>query len=300
MGVERKKTIIMTTSIVALIVSTGFVSENAFAEKKGPHTNLEALGTLQLAAHDFFNVDRSSKTDFENGKLDLSTLLFDPKGGQCNFIKSLNNQDGCVLYDDKTISNGGELRNRESILIFSISSPLGETYLDLREKLGEQGAYEKTIEIFHEKVRRSFVETFKQPFPEPQDGQVTQTHNLALRSVHDFLPGEVKFNGEYVNVFTLTGHGDKFSRSEMRQPSSPLDGEFDQEFLGIDVCVNPPECTFIIQVDLLEADMSFANDFDTEFDFQHFMEETSDGRYDANEDVTKLIIELFAHGTYLD
>jgi len=299
MGVERN-TVVVTTLIVAMIVCITTSSDYVYADKKGPHTNLEDLGTLQLAAHDFFNVDRTLEIDFENGKLDLSTVLFDPKGGQCDFNKSLNELDGCALYGDEAISNGGELRNRESILIFSISSPLGETYLHLRENFGAEVAYEKTLEIFHTKVRKAFVETFKQPFPQPQEGEVTQTHNLALRTGHDFLPGQVKFNGEYVNVFTLTGHGDKFSKSEMRQPSSPLDGEFDEEFLGIDVCVNPPGCSFIIQVNLLEADVGFAEQFDTQFSFEHFMEETSDGRYDANEDVTKLIIELFPRGTYLD
>lgn len=297
-----KKLIVITTLIAIMILSITTASGYAHADKNGPHTNLEALGTLQLAAHDFFHVDRTLKIDSENGKLDLSTLLFDPKQGQCNFLKSFNNQDGCALYDDETISKGGEPRNRESILIFSVSSPLGETYLDLRENYGEQAAYEKTLEIFHTKVRKAFVETFKQPFPQPQEGEVNQTHNLALRSGHDFLPGKVKFDGKYVNVFTLTGQGGKFSKSEMRQPSSPLDGEFDEEFSGIDVCViplPPDDCAFAIQVNLLEADISFAEQFETKFSFEHFMEETSDGRYDANEDVTKLIIELFARGTYL-
>ena len=117
---------------------------------------------------------------------------------------------------------------------------------------------------------------------------------MALRSGHDFLPGKVIFNGELVNVFTLTG--EKFNQSERKQLSSPLDGQFDEEFLGIDICIAPGFC---INVDLLEADRSFGDQFDTTFSFAHFMEETSDGRYDKQEDVTKLLIELFARGINL-
>ena len=53
---------------------------------------------LQLAAHDFFNVNRELEIDFENVKLDLGTLLD---------------------HGDENIPFGGEFRN------ISIFIPLG-------------------------------------------------------------------------------------------------------------------------------------------------------------------------------
>lgn len=300
--IRRFKNLFLVLFIVSMSTSSFGLSDFAVADKDehGKTTSVESLGILQLAAHDFFNVNRCrdhegmiipgcTVIDNENGKLDLSTLLVN-KTSECNF-------DDCEPLSDEDIALGGEFRNRESILIFTVSSELGETYLDLREKFGEEQAYDKTLEIYHKKIKLAFLETFNQPFPKPQSGDVSPIHNLALRSGHDFLPGFVKYNGEYVNVFTLTGHGDKFSQSERKQMASPLDGEFDDVFTGIDVCVVP---TFCIKVDLLEADRSFGDQFGMGADrFDQFMEQTSDGRYDKEEEVTQLIIELFARGINL-
>ena len=292
MGIWEYKNFLIISLGVGLL-SSGFigVSQFVFADNENKNgkwmeTTLEDLGILQIAAHDFFNVDRCDginaecAVDFENGKLDLSTLLFDPTTGEPR------------LDDD--IRKGGELRNRVSILIFTMSSELGEKYLELRDKFGEELAYEKILHIYHNKVKQAFQTTFDQPFPKPQSGEVDANHNLALRSGHDYLPGNVIFDGELVNVFMLTG--EKFNQPERKQSSSKLDGVFDEEFLGIDICIAPGFC---INVDLLEADRSFGDQFDTEFSFDHFMVETSDGRYDKDEDVTKLLIELFARGINL-
>ncbi len=124
-----------------LILSSGFigVSEEVFADNKGKKntTDIIHLGYLQLAAHDFFNVDRGdrvtedSATEHENGKLDLSTVLFLPKAGECDFEKSLSQKDGCALYNDADIANGGEIRSAENIMISTASAEVGEKYLQL-------------------------------------------------------------------------------------------------------------------------------------------------------------------------
>jgi len=169
-------------------------------------TTLEDLGILQIAAHDFFNVDRCDginaecAVDFENGKLDLSTILFDPTTHE--------------FRSDEDIALGGELRNRVSVLIFTMSSELGEKYLELRDKFGEELAYEKILHIYHNKVKQAFQTTFDQPFPKPQSGEVDANHNLALRSGHDYLPGNVIFDGELVNVFMLTGEKNSINQNE--------------------------------------------------------------------------------------
>ena len=110
----------------------------------------------------------------------------------------------------------------------------------------------------------------------------------------------VKFNGEQVPVFDrILFDGAKFSKSELKQRSLPLDGQFDDFWNGCVGLDTPPSCT-IGTVPLLFLDQTFGFIFtDNEFTFDEFMEQTSDGRYDSDEDVTKLLIEQFAIGMNL-
>jgi len=139
------------TIISVIFLSTGLVglSDEAFADKKGKSntTKIINLGYLQLAAHDFFDMNRGLETDNENGKLDLSTVLFNPVAGQCNFKKSLNMEEGCILYNAETIANGGEIRSVENIMISTASAEVGEIYLKFVEYYGEEKAYKKNSKI---------------------------------------------------------------------------------------------------------------------------------------------------------
>jgi len=267
------------SSLVVLGVLIAFTLEaNAVPpEEKGRTTSLEALGVLQVAAHDLYNFDRPNAIENEDGKLNLSTLLEMKTAGCIAF-------DTCMAFSDGEISDGGEARNSDSILIFTAASELGEKYLDLRAKHGEDIAYDKILEIYHKKVKIAFQQTFNQPFPALQDGDVTNNHNLALRSVHDFLPDTVKFNGDQVSVLNPILVGEKLSKSEFKQRSLPLDGQF------VDLWNGSP-------IPLLFLDQTFGFDHtDNEFTFDEFMVQTSDGRYDSGEDVTDLIIQQFAKG----
>jgi len=140
------------------------------------------LGFLQLAAHDFFNMQRCMDEnrelipgciaeDLENGKLDLSTVLFHPQAGDCNFKKSLKQKDGCTLYDDyaaigsPSISNGGELRSVENIMISTASADIGEKYLELKEEYGEKKAYKKVLKYYHKQLEIAYEESFHLKFP---------------------------------------------------------------------------------------------------------------------------------------
>ena len=179
----------IATILVASSITTGDV---AFADKddkkdkkKSKTTKAIHLGFLQLAAHDFFDVNRCLDADREiiddcfvvdneNGKLDLSTILFNPYQGACDFKESLDNDveyvdldgDGtldeviCSLYDDEpngspvpAISNGGEKRSVENIMISTAGALTGEKYLKLKEKFGEEKAYKKTLKYYHKKNR---------------------------------------------------------------------------------------------------------------------------------------------------
>jgi len=301
MGDWRK--VFAVTIISVILLSTGLVglSEEAFADKKGKTntTKIIHLGYLQLAAHDFFDMNRTTETDNENGKLDLSTVLFNPKAGQCDFEKSLEQKEGCALYDDGTITNGGEIRSVENIMISTASAEVGEKYLQFVEKHGEEQAYQKTIKFYHKQLKKAYEESFHLKFPKPQDGEVSNLHNLALRSGHDFLPAKIVFNGELTSLFVIDPLEEKLSKKEKRQPSSLVDGIFEEEFTGIDFCPVPP--FFCIQVDLLAADQSFGEQFGLGVDtFDEFMKELEDGRFDKTDQVSILLEEAFSLGINLD
>jgi len=306
MGIWRNEYVVVIISVILLSSVITGMSEDVFADKKGKKntTNIIHLGYLQLAAHDFFNVDRGdrvtedSATEHENGKLDLSTVLFLPKAGQCDFKKSLKQKDGCALYADSDIANGGEKRSFENIMISTASAEVGEKYLQFVEKHGEKKAYKEILKFYHKQVEIAFEESFNLKFPKKQKGEVTQLHNLAIRAGHDLLPAEIMFNGEMTLLFDIKPLEEKLSKKEKKQPSSPVDGTFDEEFLNINVCIRPDFC---IIVDLLAADQSFGEQFGFGADrFDEFMDQQADGKFDKKDEVTKLLIQAFARGINLD
>ncbi len=269
-------------------------------DKKHNTTKIIHLGFLQLAAHDFFNMNRVAEIDSENGKLDGSTVLFNPPGGVCDFEKSLNEEDGCAMYDD--IANGGEFRSRENIMVSTASALVGEKYLKFVDKHGEEKAYKKTLKYYHKQIKKAYEESFHLKFPKAKDGDVTNLHNLAVRAGHDFLPAEIVFNGELTSLFMIDPIGEKLSKKEKKQQSSPVDGTFDVEFTGIDFCPVPPH--FCIKVDLLAVDQSFGEQFAfgkkmNEDTFDKFMKELKDGKFDKKDKVSKLLKEAFARGINL-
>jgi hypothetical protein len=315
MGDMRK--VLSVTIISVILLSTGLVgfSEEAFADKndKTNSTKIIHLGYLQLAAHDFFDMNRTLETDNENGKLDLSTVLFNPQAGNCDFEKSLNGDDGCALYDPETIANGGEKRSVENIMISTASAEVGEKYLHYAGLIGGEKAYKNTLKFYHKQIEKAYEQSFDLKFPEPRDGQVTNLHNLAVRAGgHDFLPAEIMFNGTLTSLFMIPPLGEKLNEQEQIQPSSPVDGAFDIEFTGINFCPIPPEILppdgFCIMVDLLEADRSFGtqfglndgNDPENPLKFDEFMAEQADGKFDSSDGVSILLDEAFAFGINLD
>ena len=307
----NRKIIAVLFGLMLILVVPLTLDDSVFADKKSKKntTAIIHLGYLQLAAHDFFNVDRgdrvteASATENENGKLDLSTVLFLPNGGECDFKKSLKQKDGCALYDDSDIANGGEKRSVENIMISTASAEVGEKYLQFVEKHGEKKAYKEILKFYHEQLKKAYEESFDLKFPKPKKGEVTNLHNLAVRAGHDFLPAEIWFNGELTSLFMIHPLGEKLSEQEQIQPSSPVDGTFDEVFTEIDFC--PDELGgFCIEVDLLKADQSFGEQFafGKKMDggtFDEFMKELEDGKFDKKDKVSKLLKEAFARGINL-
>lgn len=255
---------------------TGNGSTNAQIRRTNPDSfelTLQELGVLQLAAHDLFNMNRETEVDTENGKLDLSTLLH---------------------YGEANIALGGEPRNRENIILFTVAKMYGERYVKyLDNGKTEQEAYERVLKRYHKDLELVYMKLFDESFPVPADGAVTNTENLALRTIHDFLPGTIVVDGERLLTVDHILFGRTLSQSELKQRTSPLDGQFDEEFLDVVIFI-PPD--MIMHISLLERDSSFADQFNTEHSFEHFMSELEDGSYDENDDVSHYIKELFAKG----
>jgi len=265
------------TIISVILLSSGIVTITpsfAEADNKKLRVTLEDLGVLQLVAHDLFNVNRGLEVDFENGKLDLSTL-FD--------------------HGDENIAIGGEFRNRENIMLFTVASEFGEIYLDFLDQKGinEKKARKMTVELYHQKVQQVYEQTFGEPFPSPQEGEATMTENLALRTIHDLIPGKIKKDGKMTAILDSSLIGKKLSDSELMQLSSQLDGKFDRELRHIDIVIDG---VVVLVVDLLEADISFGDQFSTDFSFEFFLDELKDGHYDSDEEVMDQIRNLIAKG----
>ncbi len=205
----------------------------------------------------------------------------------------------CILYDREHIENGGEDRNVNDIIISTISAQIGAKYLDeFNRSNNEQLAYQKTLAFYDLKVLQAYEATLDLDYSNKEQGNIDASHNLAIRALHDVLPGEIEINGVPTVIFVIDPLGDRLNESEQHQHSSPLDGMFDEEFTGIEICITPTVC---FSLDLLELDRSFGAQFATEADidadsFDEFLLELSDGVFDSNDKVTQLIVESFARG----
>ena len=282
--------VVATIMSLLVLAVAPFVVDDAFAVDYKKHVTAEDLGILQLAAHDLFNVNRCIGQpicvveDHEDGRLNLSTLFED----------TVNGGD----FDEATIAIGGEPRNRENIMLFTVASEFGEIYVDLRSKNVPEGdAKNMVVQIYHERLADTYQKTFGEEFPPRDDSSTSQTEldqqNLAFRTIHDFLPGKIKFNNKFVSTLDPSLIGETLDKKELKQKSSKLDGKFDDEFRNINICIPNGPC---IVVDLLEADRSFGDQFGTAESFDSFLEELEDGLYDEDDSVMIHIRTLIGKG----
>ena len=82
------------------------------------------------------------------------------------------------------------------------------------------------------------------------------------------------------------------SKSELKNLGPELDGQYDPQLTPLLICISP---TFLFPIDLLGRDISFGSDV-VGFDFQIFLDELKDGRYDKDDEVMKQIRNMFAKG----
>jgi len=142
---DRKICTILGVLLILVIIP---LADNGFAIDYKKHVTSEDLGILQLAAHDLFNVNRCIGQpmciveDHEDGRLNLSTLFEDTVNGD--------------NFDVATIAMGGEPRNRENIMLFTVASELGEIYVDLRSNsVPEDDAKNMVVQIYLLTLKRS-------------------------------------------------------------------------------------------------------------------------------------------------
>jgi hypothetical protein len=267
---------------------------------RGDRVSLQDLGVMQLVSHDLYNVERATDPFFPSS---------DPKNDDDERL----NLSTLFNFGDDQIANGGEPRNSENIALHTIAVGLGQFYLDLvnNQHISPEKAKELTQDKYMLMVKIAYRNVFNEDYPindtipNPHDAQPTVgnkspltdslTADLALRTVHSFLPGQIMVNGKLTPILDPSLRGKTLSHHDMMQLSKPLDGTFDPAFLHIEIFLPPPHPSpnaFVIN--LLERDSSFAKEFDTRFlppvdntpvSFEDMLAELRDGHYDKTDNL---------------
>ena len=284
---KRNIGIVLATAMLGLMLTAQIGANTAWAtspaesvKTSGKRITLADLGLLQVAAHDLYNVNRTSGQDIEDERLNLSTLF---------------------SYGEENIANGGEKRNSENIVTHTVAVNIANYYFSQVAKTGnELQARETTVNHYLDMLAGAYERTFGEEFPQPLTGDDEEEEgnrlngDLALRTLHAFLPSQIVVNGKTVAILDPTIVDVHMSSKELRQLSRPLDDSFDPAFLhmqvGVDQNGNP------IFISLLERDQSFGTEFNTDYTFNELLAELSDGKYSKNDIVMKLIRSEFAEG----
>lgn len=255
------------------VLSIGLFALSAGTASAAPlRVTLEDLGILQLVAHDQFRVDRITLQNLENGKLDLSTI-FD--------------------HGAANIAKGGEVRNSENIMVFTVAKRFADEYQKYRSQgMTDRQARSLVLGQYHGAVRLAFFRLINDAVAKPIRTPVTSTEDLAFRTVHDLLPGNITVNGVTMPVLDPSLSGKTLSASDMQQMSSPLDGKYDDEFRAMVITFPGGSIT----MDLLERDSSYATQFKTTHTFEFFLAEVADGKFDRTDKVTGFLKTMLAKG----
>lgn len=233
-----KLTVKKIFSLYFFIVSS-LMPQLVFATSEGDHpiysppqVLVKDIGIIGLASHDIFAWDKKTAQNTENGRLDLSTI-FDYEGG-------------------KRWQKGGNPKNAENAPVYSVTMNLIKFYQHELKELkkvhtlsAEEVQYlarKKTVQYFHQMVKESFERMLQLPFPQEGINQaVTNSEQSVFRSLHDLLPGKIKFLGRPLlknQLMTVTNP--LFARfhlneEELNQSIKSFDGDYDQEYQKIKI-----------------------------------------------------------------
>ena len=180
------------------------------------------IGVIGLFSHDIFTWNHRSRTNEENGILDLSTI-FDYDGGS-------------------RWEKGGNPKNSENAPVFSITMKLVEYYKELLDTKTASQARKQTVSYFISQVLESYTKLTGEEFRSPGlIGAANNVEQVVLRSMHDILPGWINLyrNGKttpfkMTNVFKAKT---LLNQRELDQSVRPFDGDYDPEYLKIDIVI---------------------------------------------------------------
>ena len=170
----------------------------------------------------------------------------------------------------------------------------------LNAGLDEEEAREKTVKHYLRLLEDAYERTFRERLPRPaQEEEGEEEGNrlngdLALRTLHGFLPGTIKVNGVRVSILDRSLLTEHLSKRELLKLSRPLDDSFDPAFRKMQVEVDQNGNPIII--DLLERDRSFCEQFGTDYTFDELVAELADGKYNRQDTVMELLRAEFAEG----
>lgn len=214
-----------------------------------------------MAAHDLYNVNRITEVDLEDEILNLSTLF---------------------NYGQQNIANGGEVRNSENPVTHTVAVNVGKFFQTQIDKgFSVTQAKKMTVARFIGQLNIAYSHAFNAPFPKAAPKQPEENHldgDLALRTLHAFLPAKIKLDGAMVSMLDPSIQNRILTGAELRQLSRSLSDTFDPAFNNITVFSTA--CNCLVTVDLFEGDSSFATQFYTSFTFEQLMAQLKDGKYD--------------------
>jgi hypothetical protein len=178
------------------------------------------VGVIGLASHDMFTWDKNQEANTENGRLDLSTI-FDFNQG-------------------RNWKSGGNPKNAENAPVYTTTMELVRYYQKALKAGSEpEVARQKTVKLFHGMVRDSFERMMGLPFPDIGINQdVTNTEQASMRALHDILPGRIKLFNRNQNELIVTNVWKAktfLNEQEMNQSIRFYDGDYDQEYLKINI-----------------------------------------------------------------
>lgn len=184
---------------------------------------LKDIGVMGLASHDLFTWNKETKTNEENGRLDLSTI-FDYENGS-------------------RWEEGGNKKNAENAPVYTVTMYLVSEF----KKYSARGANFETarkliVKKFHSMVKESFQRLTGLTFPTIGiKDSVTNTEQAVMRALHDILPGKIKaFNrkrfGQKRDIITITNIWNAkilLNQKEMNQKIGYFNGDYDPQYLKI-------------------------------------------------------------------
>lgn len=196
------------------------------------------VGVIGLFSHDVFTWNHRTRQNEENGIVDLSTIFDYDNGNKWE--------------------TGGNPKNSENAPVYSITMDLVDFFKERLEETNYKEARKQTVAHFISLILDSYQRLTGHNFDEiGLLSHVNNTEQAVLRSMHDILPGWINLyrNGKttkfkVTNVFQAKT---RLNQKELNQPIRSFDGDYDPEYLKIDIVIR--------KLNLKKIDKKFIEEF---------------------------------------